>query len=206
MRFSLSLLFLHSFIYLFIFCFCLLTSYFQKATHTPTTQGETSLKLAPIYGVCFCQRKIPLSLKKSPLNLWLIHHSKAIGFETEAVKAIIWIPFYWVPTYPSLLTFLNSKSSPSQDTVFIKQTIIFGFRSGPFHGWILRPWKTCVQESCGYSCNAWAPRRQSDKLDEADVMNSASPALAASTNVTGGGGESNKEAVDPPHSCLLAIN
>lgn len=61
---------------------------------------------------------------KSPLNLWLIHHSKAIGFETEAAKAIIWIPFYWVPTYSSLLTFPNSKSRPffpSQDTVFINQ-------------------------------------------------------------------------------------
>lgn len=33
-----------------------------------TTQGETTLKLAPIYGLCYCQRKIPPTLKKKPIE------------------------------------------------------------------------------------------------------------------------------------------
>lgn len=55
-----------SFIYLFFVVACLCRSSKKPPTFpTTTTQGETSLKLAPIYGVRSCQREIPLSLKKA---------------------------------------------------------------------------------------------------------------------------------------------
>lgn len=60
-RFPLSLL-------LFIYFFgvaCLCRSSKKLPPFPPTAQGETSLKLAPIYGVRSCQREIPLSLKKA---------------------------------------------------------------------------------------------------------------------------------------------
>lgn len=56
--------FFYLFIYLFVFA-PLCCSPKKPPTLPPTAQGETSLKLAPIYGVCSCQREIPFSLKKA---------------------------------------------------------------------------------------------------------------------------------------------
>lgn len=46
----------------FVVCFsCTL----PKSHPRFTTQGETSLKLAPIYGLCRCQTQIPFLVKKA---------------------------------------------------------------------------------------------------------------------------------------------
>lgn len=179
MRFSLSLLF----IYLFFVFACLRLSS-KKPPTLPQRREKPVSNWHLFMEFATAREKFLLAWKKAH---WICGSSiilKPLALKQKQWRLLFWIPFYWVPTYPSLLTFLNSKSSPSQDTIFINQTVIFGFQLGPFHGWILRPWKTYLHESCGYSCNAWTPHWQSDKLEEADVMNFASPALTASTNVT----------------------
>lgn len=73
-RFSLSLFFL---------CVC---AHSSKKPPTLHHVGRNQSQTGTYLWTLLLPEKNSSYIEKSPLNVWLIHHSKAIGFETEAAR------------------------------------------------------------------------------------------------------------------------
>lgn len=69
---------------------CLFMNYSSTEPPTPHHFGRNSSQTGTYLWIGSCQREIPLTVKKgkkrNPTECVLIHHSKAIGFKTEAVR------------------------------------------------------------------------------------------------------------------------
>lgn len=69
---------------------CLFMNYSSTEPPTPHHFGRNSSQIGTYLWIGSCQREIPLTVKKgkkrNPTECVLIHHSKAIGFKTEAVR------------------------------------------------------------------------------------------------------------------------